>query len=247
MGEYSRRGMLCTGLAALGILATACSDSGKGTSPTSGTTATPFSSAKLTPAAAWSKLKRGNTHWSAGGLQHPDQSTRRRQEVAPAQSPFAVVVSCIDSRVPPEVVFDQGIGDVFSIRTGAQTVDGLVAASIEYGPVENGTPLIVVMGHQRCGAVQATVESIEKKQRLPGRLNEIVDSIQRSYEDATGKGGDIIDQTVRAQTLRTVDDLAVDDTLAPLVKKGALGIAGAYYSLDTGRVSLLKAIGFTPS
>ncbi|MEU6039902.1 carbonic anhydrase [Actinomadura sp. NPDC047616] len=214
------------------------------TNPSPATSSSPV---KLTPAQAWAKLWRGNRHWIAGRLQHPHQTVHRRAEVAQAQSPFAAVVTCIDSRISPEIVFDQGIGDLFCLRTGAHTVDGLVTASIEYGPVENGTPLIVVMGHQRCGAVKAAVEAIESGHHLPGHLDEIVSALRGAYEEAAGQGGDIVDKTVRAHTLRTVNDLAADDVLASLIEKGELGIAGTYYSLDTGQVSLLKAVGFNPS
>ena len=101
---------------------------------------------RLSPAQAWARLEAGNRHWAAGRLEHPDQDTDRRLRVAARQDPFATIVSCIDSRLPPETVFDQGIGDLFAVRTGPQTIDGLVTASIEYGPLENGTPLIVVLG-----------------------------------------------------------------------------------------------------
>ncbi|HET9078931.1 MAG TPA: carbonic anhydrase [Trebonia sp.] len=115
----------------------------------------------LVPGQAWARLEAGNRHWADGRLEHPNQDAGRRSEVAQRQDPFAVIVSCIDSRVPPETVFDQGVGDLFAVRTGAQAIDGLVTASIEYGPLENGTPLIVVMGHERCGAVTAAVHAIQ--------------------------------------------------------------------------------------
>ena len=127
---------------------------------------------RLLPAQAWARLQAGNRHWASGTLEHPDQDAARRAVVADRQDPFATIVSCIDSRLPPETVFDQGIGDLFAVRTGAQTIDGLVTASVEYGPLENGTPLIVVMGHQRCGAVTAAVQAIQvwrSPARAPGR------------------------------------------------------------------------------
>ncbi|RFU40152.1 carbonic anhydrase [Actinomadura logoneensis] len=202
---------------------------------------------KLTPAQAWSRLAEGNRTWAAGNRKCPEESVQRRQEAAPTQNPFAVVVTCIDSRLPPETVFDQGVGALFVVRTGAQTVDDLVTGSIEYGPVEHSTPLIVVMGHQRCGAVKATVESLEKNHPLPKHLNSIVDSVKPAYEQARAKGGDIVDQTIRSQTLSTVAKLAADPALSPMVGKGTLGLVAAYYSLDTGQVSVLQTIGFRPS
>ena len=197
----------------------------------------------LSPAQAWARLETGNRHWAAGHLVHPDQDADRRLQVAAGQDPFATIVSCIDSRLPPETIFDQGIGDLFAVRTGAQTIDGLVTASIEYGPLENGTPLIVVLGHQRCGAVTAAVRAIQGDERLPGHLDAIVARLRPAYRQASGVSGDLIDQVVRAQIYRTVSALAHDGPLAELVTSGDLGIVGAYYDLDTGLVTRLHAFG----
>ncbi len=207
-----------------------------------------MSDLRLSPAQAWARLEDGNRHWAAGNLQHPDQDLERRQRVAARQDPFATIVSCIDSRLPPETVFDQGIGDLFAVRTGAHTIDGLVTASIEYGPLENGTPLIVVMGHQRCGAITAAVQSIQNGDRLPGHLSLIVERLRPAYNragsaDQPGGPGDLIDRVVRAQVHRTVSALAHDGPLADLVTRGDLGIVGAYYDLDSGLVTCLEALG----
>ncbi len=198
---------------------------------------------RLSPAQAWARLETGNRHWAAGRLEHPDQDLDRRLRVAARQDPFATIVSCIDSRVPPETIFDQGIGDLFAVRTGAQTIDGLVTASIEYGPLENGTPLIVVLGHERCGAVIAAVQAIQGGERLPGHLDAIVERLRPAYHQAARYPGDLIDQVVRAQVRRTVHALAHDGPLADLVNRGDLGIVGAYYDLDTGQVTQLQALG----
>lgn len=163
--------------------------------------------------------------------------------MAVRQDPFATIVSCIDSRLPPETVFDQGIGDLFAVRTGAQTIDGLVTASIEYGPLESGTPLIVVMGHERCGAITAAVRAIQSGDRLPGHLNLIVERLRPAYNKAGSGPGDLIDRVVRAQIQRTVSALAHDGPLADLVSRGDLGIVGAYYDLDSGLVTCLEALG----
>jgi carbonic anhydrase len=212
---------------------------------------------QLSPAQAWARLEAGNRHWAAGRLDHPDQDAARRVAVAAWQDPFATIVSCIDSRLPPETVFDQGIGDLFAVRTGAQTIDGLVTASVEYGPLENGTPLIVVMGHQRCGAVTAAVHAIQSGAHLPGHLDAIVARLRPAFHKATGTGphneadafaaaGDpagLIDRVIRAQVQRVAHSLAHDGPLASLVAAGTLGIVGAYYDLDTGLVTRLHALG----
>ncbi len=210
---------------------------------------------RLSPAQAWARLEAGNRHWAEGHLVHPDQDAARRHQVAARQDPFATIVSCIDSRLPPETIFDQGIGDLFAVRTGGQTIDGLVTASIEYGPLENGTPLIVVLGHERCGAITAAVHAIQSGAHLPGHLDVIVQRLRPAYHKATGTthatettateadAAALIDQVVRAQILRTVCSLAHDGPLAGLVSRGDLGIAGAYYDLGTGLVTRLHAVG----
>ena len=234
--DCSRGGILALA-GGLGLIAVGCDSAAA--AALSASTVPARSPGKLTAAQAWARLAAGNKRWVSGRMRHPDQTPRRRMQVAPVQAPFAVVVSCIDSRLPPEIIFDQGIGDLFAIRTGAETIDGLVAASIEYGPVENATPLIVVLGHQRCGAVKAAIEAIEKDQELPGHLGEIVAAIRPAYEQARDSGGDILDQTVRAQVLRTVNALKSGTALATRLRDGSLGLVGAHYSLDTGQVTAI--------
>jgi carbonic anhydrase len=212
---------------------------------------------RLTPAQAWARLEAGNQHWADGWLYHPDQDAVRRAAVAMRQDPFATVVSCIDSRVPAELIFDQGLGTLFAVRTGAQAMDDVAAASAEYGPLVNGTPLIVVMGHKRCGAVTAAVQAIRGGERLPGHLDAIVQRLRPAFHSATGATwatersvatdgeaaeAELIDQVARAQIVRTVRSLA-SGPLEDLVSRGALGIVGAYYDLDSGRVSRLESVG----
>jgi carbonic anhydrase len=148
----------------------------------------------------------------------------------------------------------QGVGDLFAVRTGAQTIDGLVTASIEYGPLENGTPLIVVLGHERCGAITAAAHAIKAQSHLPGHLDAIVHRLRPVYDHVTtisAAKGDadlpesaLIEEMVRAQVARTVHSLALDGPLKPLVANGALGIVGASYDLDTGLVNPLQTLGF---
>ena len=109
----------------------------------------------VAPAEAISKLKEGNSRYTGGNLQHPGQTTERRAELAKSQYPFATIVSCSDSRVPPEIVFDQGLGDLFVVRVAGNVVDDHALGSIEYSVDPLGVRLIVVLGHQSCGAVQA--------------------------------------------------------------------------------------------
>lgn len=186
-------------------------------------------------------LKDGNARFVSGSMSHPRQDPARRQAVASGQNPFAVVFSCIDSRVPPEIVFDQGLGDLFVIRTGGQDYDALIEGSVEYGPVTDSTPLIVVMGHQRCGAVTATVNALESGTLPPAHIANLVWAIEPAYRAARKTHPqDLVDATIRMQTSLTVQALRSDSPLKPAVKQHTLTIVGAYYSLDTGVVSWLE-------
>jgi carbonic anhydrase len=240
-------GALATvGLTTFGSLAAGCADHSTAATPKQPIGApSPKPPAEFTPAQAWARLAAGNTNWSTGKLQHPDQNIERRNEVAAEQHPFATVLSCIDSRVSPEIVFDQGLGDLFVVRTGAHTLDDVVTGSIEYGPFSDGTPLIVVMGHQRCGAVKAALASIEAGTKLPGDLADVVDALRPAVADAKKQsGGDLVDKTVRAHIARTVKKLERDPVLAKRIRERKLGLVGAHYELDTGRVSVLSTTGF---
>ncbi|MFF3915820.1 carbonic anhydrase [Streptomyces sp. NPDC001852] len=193
-----------------------------------------------TPATAFARLMEGNKRWVSGALQHPDRDPDRRQLVAQEQEPFGSILSCIDSRVPPELLFDTGLGDLYVMRTGGETVGPVVTGSVEYGPLTSGTPLIVVLGHQRCGAVKAAYESLRHGKPLPGNLQAIVKALQPAYKQAVKEGGaDPVETMARAQVKLTATDLRSNQDLAPLVGKGALAVVGAYYSLDTGKVEVL--------
>lgn len=191
--------------------------------------------------AAYARLMQGNKRWMNGALQYPNQDARRRTAVAGEQNPYGVVVSCIDSRVPPELVFDTGLGDLFVIRTGGQVVQPVVVGSVEYGPVTSGTPLVVVLGHQNCGAVKAAYKALKDGKKLPGNLQSIADVLRPAYEEtARTRHADPVDAMIRLHANRTAAELRSNPDLTPLVKKGDLAVVCAYYSLETGRVEVLS-------
>jgi carbonic anhydrase len=193
-----------------------------------------------TPRQAVRRLVDGNRRWVTGRLTHPHQSLKRRIALRHVQNPFATVFSCIDSRVPPELVFDTGIGDLAVIRTGAQVLDeGVVYGSIEFTPDHLGSPLILVMGHQRCGAVQSAAHLIRDGGTAPGHIQSIVEALRPAYEVAIKQPGDLIDNMVRAQTKLTVGRLRADPLLHEFIHDDKLAVAGAYYSLDTGKASII--------
>ncbi|MGW1160277.1 carbonic anhydrase [Streptomyces sp. NPDC002513] len=182
----------------------------------------------------------GNERWVSGDLRHPDRDPNRRQLVAQEQEPFGSILSCIDSRVPPELLFDTGLGDLYVMRTGGTAVGPVDTGSVEYGPMTSGTPLIVVLGHQRCGAIKAAYGSLHDGKSLPGNLHAIVKALRPAYRHAVRVGGtDPVETMARAQVKLTATALRSNEDLAPLVDKGSLAVVGAYYSLDTGKVEVL--------
>jgi carbonic anhydrase len=192
----------------------------------------------VAPAEAVSKLKEGNGRYTTGNLQHPGQTTERRAELAKDQHPFAVILSCSDSRVPPEIVFDQGLGDLFVVRVAGNVIDDHGLGSIEYAIDHLGARLIVVLGHQSCGAVKAAKETIAAKGKAPGHIQSLVTAIQPVVEAAPK---DDLDTTVKANVKHVVQALrSSKPILKAKVDSGEVQVIGGYYSLDTGAVSFLS-------
>jgi carbonic anhydrase len=191
----------------------------------------------VAPAEAISKLKEGNGRYTSGSLQHPGQSTERRTELAKTQHPYAAIVSCSDSRVPPEIVFDQGLGDLFVVRVAGNVINDEGLGSIEYTVDHLGTRLILVLGHQRCGAVDAARETIAAKGKAPGHIQSLVTAIKPAVE-ATAK--DDLETTVKANVKDVVQALrSSTPILKAKVDSGEIQVIGGYYSLDTGAVTFL--------
>jgi carbonic anhydrase len=191
----------------------------------------------VAPAEAISKLKEGNSRYTSGNLQHPGQTTERRTELAKTQHPFASIVSCSDSRVPPEIVFDQGLGDLFIVRVAGNVINDEGLGSIEYSVDHLGARLILVLGHQRCGAVDAARETIAAKGKAPGHIQSLVTAIKPAVE-ATAK--DDLETTIKANVKNVVKALrSSTPILKAEVDSGKIQVIGGYYSLDTGAVTIL--------
>jgi len=191
----------------------------------------------LTAEQAWQRLKDGNERFAQGKATHERQQADRRADVAKGQKPLAVIVCCSDSRVGPEIIFDQGLGDIFVVRTAGNVVDDVGLGSIEYAVEHFGTPLLVVLGHNRCGAVSAAVSG----GKLHGHVRAVVEAIQPAVEAVKGQPGDPVENAVRANVRATVKRLeSVAPILPARIKAGKLKIIGACYSLDTGRVEVVK-------
>ena len=194
----------------------------------------------LTPDQALALLREGNQNFVAGTTAHPSQDRGRRRALAHTQGPFAAIVSCSDSRVPPELVFDRGLGDLFTIRVAGNTVDTNAAmGSVEYAVGVLTVPLVVVMGHERCGAVEAALSIAAKKTAYPGSIGPMVAPILPAAATAlaTRANGDaLVDAAIAENVRRVIAQLQTSVVLAPPVKSGRLRIVGARYDLDDGRV-----------
>ena len=191
----------------------------------------------VAPTEAMAKLKEGNGRYTSGNLQHPGQTTERRTELAKTQHPYAAIVSCSDSRVPPEIVFDQGLGDLFVVRVAGNVINDEGLGSIEYTVDHLGTRLILVLGHQSCGAVKAARETIAAKGKAPGHIESLVTAIKPAVE-ATAK--DDLDATIKANVKNVVQALrSSTPILKAKVDSGEIQVVGGYYSLDTGAVTFL--------
>ncbi|MFI7013699.1 carbonic anhydrase [Streptomyces sp. NPDC050164] len=188
-----------------------------------------------TPQEALAELAAGNRRWRAFRERHPHETPATRQTLTTAQHPFAVVLGCIDSRVPPELVFDQGLGDLMTVRTAGEVLDEAVLGSIAYGVLELGIPLVVVLGHQSCGAVRAAVEAERSGGRLPAHIQYLADQISPAI-DHTVDGDARIDATVDANVRLVRSRLAAEPDLAARISAGALAIVGARYELTNQAV-----------
>ena len=195
---------------------------------------------KVSPADALTRLKAGNQRFIAGKLDHPRQTAGRRTELANSQGPFAIVLGCADSRTPPELVFDQGLGDVFVVRVAGNVLNDETVGSIEYAVDHLGAQLIVVLGHERCGAVKAARETIAAKAEAPGHIQSLVKAIAPAVEATAGADAEA---TAKANELHVAKKLRESaPILKEMVEKGTLSVVAAHYDLDTGAVEFLKDV-----
>jgi carbonic anhydrase len=218
----------------------------------------------VAPAEAISRLKEGNGRFTAGNPQHPaesvderrymaansyesagtiplgmtsEQAAKRRAELAKSQHPFAIILSCSDSRVPPEIVFDEGLGDLFIVRVAGNVLNDEGLGSVEYGVDVLGARLIVVLGHQSCGAVDAAMKTVAAKGKAPGHIQSLVTAI-KPVVDSTPKGD--LDTMIKANVKHVVDALrSSTPILKARVDSGEVQVIGGYYTLETGAVAFL--------
>jgi carbonic anhydrase len=219
----------------------------------------------VSPAEAILRLKEGNGRFTAGNPQHPhesvderkymaansyenagvlslgmtsEQAAKRRAELAKSQHPFAIILSCSDSRVPPELVFDEGLGDLFIVRVAGNVLNDEGLGSIEYAVDILGARLIVVLGHQSCGAVDAAMKTVAARGKTPGHIQSLITAI-KPVVDSTPEGD--LDTMIKANVKHVVDALR---SSAPILKarvdSGDIQVIGGYYTLDSGAVTFLE-------
>lgn len=193
---------------------------------------------KVSPTEALARLKVGNQRFVASKLEHPRQTAERRTELATSQHPFAVVLACADSRASPELVFDQGLGDVFVVRVAGNVLNEETVGSIEYAVEHLGTQLIVVLGHERCGAIAAARETIATKTEAPGHIQSLVKAIAPAVAATAGQDAEA---TAKANERNVAKELRESaPILKEMVEKGTVSVVAAHYDLDTGAVEFLK-------
>lgn len=182
---------------------------------------------------ALNELKKGNERHMEADYNHDHHSRRRLEEVAKGQKPHAIILTCSDSRVPPELVFDKGLGDLFVIRVAGNIAGSSELASIEYAAEHLNVPLVIVMGHKRCGAVQAAAAGGD----AGGHIAALVKQIEPAVQKARNLTGDLVDNAVHTNVDHVVRQLRNSDPmLKEMVESGRLKVLGAYYDIDTGKV-----------
>ncbi len=196
------------------------------------------------PVTAWKALKEGNERFVDGKPEHPSQSVEHRASLAAGQKPTAVVFGCADSRVAAELIFDQGLGNMFVVRTAGQAIDSAVLGSIEFAVTVLDVPLIVVLGHDSCGAVKAALAAIHDGAIPGGFVRDVVERVAPSILLGRRDGLTRVDEFEERHVRETVAQLMSRSTaISERVDAGTLAIAGATYHLADGRASLVEHVG----
>ncbi|KUI46718.1 carbonic anhydrase [Mycobacterium sp. GA-1199] len=196
------------------------------------------------PVTAWKALKEGNERFVAGKPQHPSQGIQHRASLTGGQKPTAVVFGCGDSRVAAELIFDQGLGDMFVVRTAGHVIDSAVLGSIEFAVSVLNVPLIVVLGHDSCGAIKASLSALDEGVVPGGYVRDIVERVMPSILQGRREGLGRVDEFEARHVTETGTQLMARSTaIAEQVAAGDLAIVGATYHLADGRVVLRDHIG----
>ena len=229
--DLSRRNLLKFGA---GVVGTGVVTAGLGTQLISPEKA--MADNNVSPDEAIDILMRGNERFTKGRSINLNRDLIRLATVAKGQKPFAAILGCADSRVPAEIVFDQGLGDLFVCRIAGNVATAEEIGSLEFGTLVLGAKVIVVLGHERCGAVDATIKGAQ----VPGQIASLLDAIRPSIARADGQSGDRLENTAKANVLLQADRLKASPVLSKLIDEGKLKIIGGYYDLDSGKVTTVS-------
>ncbi|KNC19644.1 carbonic anhydrase [Arthrobacter sp. RIT-PI-e] len=199
---------------------------------------------RSTPGEAWLRLQEGNARFVGAQVSHPNQDASRRTALVNDQHPFAVIFGCSDSRLAAEIIFDLGLGDVFVVRTAGQVIDDAVLGSLEYSVSVLKVPLIVILGHDSCGAVMATMNALDSGDMPTGFLRDLVERITPSVLTARRTGVTDVNSTVIEHTKQTSKRL-IDSSrvIAEAVAEGSVAVVGVSYRLDEGKAVLVSGFG----
>jgi carbonic anhydrase len=189
----------------------------------------------FTPDNAIEQLMQGNKRFASQKTTQPNRGSFRLREVAKGQNPYAAILGCADSRVPAEIVFDQGLGDLFVVRVAGNVATPEEIGSLEYGTLVLGAKVILVLGDQKCGAVKATIEA----KPVPGQIGSIIGKIRPAVTSSKSQSGDLLKNATVANIKNQIAVLKTSPVVADLIKAGKLKIIGGFYDLDTGTVTLV--------
>ena len=197
---------------------------------------------------AFSKIMEGNKRFVSGSLAERNIGDARRKELTTGQHPFAVVVTCSDSRVAPETIFDQGLGDIFVVRVAGNVLDPVVLGSIEYAAEHLHTPLLILMGHEKCGAVTAAVDAQGEPE---GNIGAIVKKIIPAVKKARKQGGtkdELVTNAIKLNVFQSYEDMMKSSpVLKHMIAKGELKVVEAMYHLGSGEVEVMKVEAAAPA
>ena len=198
-----------------------------------------------TPREAWNALKSGNHRFVTESREHPNQDADRRTAIALQQKPFAALFGCADSRLSAEIIFDVGLGDLFVVRNAGQVLAETIIGSLEYSVEVLGIPLILVLGHDECGAIRATIDSTEGKLKSEGEfIHNLVARIQPTVEEANRAGKFDIDDITELHIQDTIDEIMTrSKVIREAVEAGKLGLVGANYKLALGEIHPITTLG----
>jgi carbonic anhydrase len=193
-----------------------------------------LSNEEMTPEAALQKLMNGNARYVGDALEHPRQDQARREALTARQAPFAIIVGCSDSRVPPEITFDQGLGDLFVVRVAGNVIGPVELDSIEYAALYLKASVILVLGHENCGAVTAVINGNTQE------IEDVAELIEPSAQQARLSHPDHpLETAIKNNALRMRDYVIHSSAVRRIIKQNKIGVHAAYYDLSSGRVELL--------